>query len=657
MGRRKLWWNWSCEDVLASQKAWLESVKSSTRAVSSISETKKAISLLHALNKEKFLVDKARKGIFWRLENSKFLGDGEIHIQVRIVLQTQNPEEKYGFICWLISELDESLWERDYKNLRLEVIGASTTKFTDVLGESWIDGEDELRTFYRIPWLHAPNDYSQFIFPDEEHILPILCMKIESCKHHGHFEKVLPSLSVFDDELLDSLHATTSLIHIEKFIQMVIDYPKKTKVQLGNITLGLQDFDNPEISLNLIFWFINNHEIDMEARWKFFSRYAEKSWVGKWSEEFCDRTEFDNFDSVGLQLATHPLFSRMFFEALQINWNKPVKSNDRLKTYTDRLSELEIMKFELPEDYDTFVKNDEIVIRTINDLLEKMARKPEDFSHGIGELDAWQELLVLFREEDGIKVPIINEPLHRSSDLKGISLLLNVLGHGLSDPPGDIVSWAKLIQRGLEESKHDSEGAFCQNHFLRHSVLDRAGELIANTNPNSNTINQAISALFSNSDVGPAMMIGIDLCLKCSMDIQCIQNPGSSTNQKIMKHLFSQISNINNLEEYDDLFSYIINDHYSLNTAEGYDGTNDFLRLIDSKARITFASDETAGWHISELLENEDLLTPEKSSKIPNLLKNERFIDQLIRYRNLGKSFSSEWFKVLRKTSIDWSSK
>ena len=652
MGRRKLWWNWSWEDVLASQKAWLESLKSSTRAVSSLSETKKAISLLHALNKEKFLISKARIGIFRRLENSKFLGDGEIHIQVRIVLQTQNPEEKYGFICWLISELGESLWERDYKNLRLEVIGASTTKFTDVLGESWID-EDELRTFYRIPWLHAPNDYSQFIFPDEEHILPILCMKIEWCKHHGHFEKVLPSLSVFDDELLDTLHAITSLIHIEKFIQRVIAYHQKTRL---HPILPLEEFDNPEISLNLIFWFINNHKIELESRWKFFSLYAKKDWVGKWPKEFFDLTIENMYENERIRGSPHCLFARMFFESLQMNWNKPAKSTDEYKTYTDRLSELEIAQFDLPEDYDTFVKNDEIVIRTINDLLEKMARKPEDFSHGIGELDAWQELLVLFREEDGINVPIIKETLHRSSDLKGISLLLNVLGHGLSDPPGDIVSWAKLIQRGLEESKHDSEGAFCQNHFLRHSVLDRAGDLIDSTNPNSNTINQAISALFSNSDVGPAMMIGIDLCLKCSM-YRNIQNPGFATTERIMQHLFSQIKNIRYLEDYDDILSYIIDDHYSLKTAEGYDGTDDFLKLIDNKARTTFASDETAGWHISELLENEDLLTPEKSSKIPNLLTNERFVDQLIRYRNLGISFSSEWFKVLRKTSIDWSSK
>lgn len=653
MGRRKLWWNWSCEDVLASQKAWQESVKSSTRAVSSISETKKAISLLHALNKEKFLVGKARKGIFWHLENFKVLGDVEIHIQVRIVLQTQNSEEKYGFICWLITELGESLWDRDYKNLRLEVIGASTTKFTDVLGESWID-EDDLRTFYRIPWLHAPNDYSQFIFPDEEHILPILCMKIEWCNNHGHFEKVLPSLSVFDDELLDSLHATTSLIHIEKFIQRVIAYHQKTRPYP---MIPLEEFDNPEISLNLIFWFINNHKIELESRWKFFSRYAKESWIGKWSEEFCDLTIENMYENERIRGSPHCLFARMFFGSLEMNWDKPAKSTDEWKTYTDRLSELDIAQFEFPQDYDTFVKNDEIVIQTINDLLEKMARNPEDFSHGIGELDAWQELLVLFREEDGIKVPIINEPLHRSSDLKGISLLLNVLGHGLSDPPEDIVSWAKLIQRGLEESKHDSEGAFCQNHFLRHSVLDRAGVLIASTNPNSNTINQAISALFSNSDVGPAMMIGVDLCLKCSMDMQNIQNPGFSTNQKIMKHLFSQISNIQNLEDYDDLLSHIINDHYSLETAEGYDGTDDFLKLIDGKARTTFSA--YASWvsHIIHLLENKDLLTPEKLSKIPNLLKTERFVDQLIDSRNLGKSFSSQWFKVLRKTGIDWSSK
>ena len=655
MGRRKLWWNWSCEDVLASRKAWQESVKSSTRAVSSISETKKAISLLHALNKEKFFVGKAAKGIFWRLENFKVLGNVEIHIQVRIVLQTQNSEEKYGFICWLISELGESFWDRDYKNLRLEVIGASTTKLMDALGESWID-EDELRTFYRIPWLHAPNDYSQFIFPDEEHILPILCMKIEWCKHNGHFEKVLPSLSVFDDELLDSLHSTTSLIHIEKLIEMVIDYPQKKKVDGRSLTKKFEDLDSTKIPLDILFHIINNQTIEQETRWNIYSRFAERDFVGNWSMEFLYRTEDDYFDSLGLQFAPHPLFARMFFEALRKNWNRPLEAKDDLKNYTDRLSELDIAQFELPEDYDTFVKDDGIIIQTINDLLEKMARNPDDFSHGIGELDAWQELLVLFREEDGIKVPIINEPLHRSSDLKGISLLLNVLGHGLSDPPGDIVSWAKLIQRGLEESKHDSEGAFCQKHFLRHSALDRAGDLIVSTNPNSNTINQAISVLFSNSDVRPAMMIGVDLCLKCSMDMEGIQNPGFST-QQIMKHLFSQISNIHNLEDYDDLLSYIIDHHYSLETAEGYDGTDDFLKLIDGKARTTFSA--YAAWvsHVISLLENKDLLTPEKSSKIPNLLKTERFVDQLIKSRNLGKSFSSEWFKVLRKTGIDWSSK
>lgn len=153
------------------------------------------------------------------------------------------------------------------------------------------------------------------------------------------------------------------------------------------------------------------------------------------------------------------------------------------------------------------------------------------------------------------------------------------------------------------------------------------------------------------------MMIGVDLCLKCSMDMQNIQNPGSSTNQKIMKHLFSQISNIHNLEEYDELLSYIINDHHSLETAEGYDGTDDFLKLIDGKARTTFTAYATWVSHIIQLLENEDLLTPKKSSKIPNLLKTERFVDQLIDSRNLGKSFSSEWFEVLRKTGIDWSSK
>ena len=141
------------------------------------------------------------------------------------------------------------------------------------------------------------------------------------------------------------------------------------------------------------------------------------------------------------------------------------------------------------------------------------------------------------------------------------------------------------------------------------------------------------------------------------MDMQNIQNPGFSTNQKIMKHLFSQISNIHNLEDYDDLLSYIINDHYSLETAEGYDGTDDFLKLIDGKARTTFTAYATWVSHIRKLLENDDLLTPEKSSKIPNLLKTERFVDQLIDSRNLGKSFSSQWFKVLRKTGIDWSSK
>lgn len=647
MGRKKLWWNWSCEDVLASQKAWQESVKSSTRAVSSISETKKAISLLHALNKEKFLVDKARKGIFWLLENSKFLGDGEIHIQVRIVLQTQNPEEKYGFICWLISELDESLWERDYKNLRLEVIGASTTKFTDVLGESWIDGEDELRTFYRIPWLHAPNDYSQFIFPDEEHILPILCMKIESCKHHGHFEKVLPSLSVFDDELLDSLHATTSLIHIEKFIQRVIAYhQKKRDYDMGR---QIEEFDNPERSLNLIFWFINNHEIDMEARWNLYSKYAKENWVGKWSEEFFDLTIENMYENERTRGTPPPLYARMFFESLNKHWNK---APNQIKSYTERLSELDIDEFALPDDYHTFVKNDDIIIKTINNLLEKMAKEPENFSNGIGESSAWQELLTLFRAQDGIEVPIIKEPLHSSSELKSASLLLNVLGHGLNDQPQDIVSWAKLIQRGFEESNHHVEDAFSEGHFIRVRAVNQAGMIIAQTNPDSRIINSAITSLFSNSDVEPAMMVGVDLCFKGSMVIQNIRNPGYATNNS-MTHLFSRIRNISSFEDYNQLLSYIINDHHSLKTAEGYDGTNDFLKLIDDKARTTF----TLSGHIVELLENEELLNPESSSKIPNLLNNELFVDKLIYYRNLGKSFSSEWFKVLRETSIDWSSK
>lgn len=652
MGRKKLWWNWSWEDVLASQKAWQESVKSSTRAVSSISETKKAISLLHALNKEKFLVGKARKGIFWRLEKSKVLGDVEIHIQVRIVLQTQNSEEKYGFICWLISELGESIWDRDYKNLRLEVIGASTTKLMDALGESWID-EDELRTFYRIPWLHAPYDYSQFIFPDEEDILPILCMKIEWCKHHGHFEKVLPSLSVFDSELLDTLYATTSVIHIEKFIQRVIDYHQKPKVQFGNITREYQAFDNPEISLHLLFWFINNHKIPLESRWNLYSKYAKENLVGRWSEEFYDRTIENMYENEQTRRSPPPFYARMFFEALQMNWNKPVESNDQLKTYTDRLSELDIDEFGLPEGYDTFVKNDDSIIKTINNLLEKMAKEPENFFNGIGQSSAWQELLTLFRTEDGIEVPIINEPLHSSSELKGVSLLLNVLGHGLNDQPSDIVSWTKLIQRGFEESNHYLEDAFNEEHFIRVRAVNQAGMIIAKTNPDSRIINSAITSLFSNSDVGPAMMVGVDLCFKCSMDIQNIPNPGSNTNMSIMQHLFSRIRSIRSLEDYNELLSYIINDHYSLKTAEGYDGTNDFLKLVDDKARTTF----TLSGHIGELWENEELLNPETSSKIPNLLRNERFVDKLISSRNLKKSYSSEWFKVLRETSIDWSSK
>ena len=111
-------------------------------------------------------------------------------------------------------------------------------------------------------------------------------MKIEWCKHQGHFEKVQPSLYVFDDELLDTLQVTTSLIHIEEFIQRVIDYHQKPKVQFGNITRKYRAFNNPEISFQLLFWFINNHEIPLESRWNLYSKYAKENWVGKWSEGF-----------------------------------------------------------------------------------------------------------------------------------------------------------------------------------------------------------------------------------------------------------------------------------------------------------------------------------------------------------------------------------
>ena len=651
MGRKKLWWNWSVEDVLASHLDWIGCLISQTRVLGTISEIKKVVSLLHGINNIE-----NRDFVFAFVESKRV----EVHFQIRDVLEKQTPQKKYEFVCWLIDELGECYLDEDYEKLRLEVTEASTTKFTGDLGDAWFE-EDELRMFYRIPWLHARKDYSQFIFPDIEHILPILCMKIEWCKRQGNYEKVMPSLSIFDYDLLDTLQHQVALFHLEKFIDFVISGFEKSKKMIGVMFLGHLNFENPRNSLDLIFWFINNPQISLEARWVLYDHYAGQKWVGKWSEEFYNRTIENMCEDDPMRISTdpsfNPLFARMFFNSLILNWNKSPHQTDEIKLYKERLSELDIGYFEFPENYGTFVKEDATVIQTINNLLEKMTKEPETFSNGIGELDAWKELLVLFRARDGIEVPIINKPLHNSSELKGVSLLLNVLGHGLNDMPEDIDSWAKLIQRGFEESNYDYEDAFDEGHFIRVKAVNQAGIMIANTNPDYRKINSAINSLFSNSDVGPAMMVGVDLCFKCSMDIPNIKNPGSATNKIIMEHLFSKIKSIGDLDDYDVILSYIIENYHYLKTVDHYDGTDEFLKLIDSKATKTFANDETLKWHITLLLSNEDLLTPKRLSKLQNLLNTELFIDQLISYRDMRKSFNSNWFDVLRESNVDWSSK
>jgi len=307
-------------------------------------------------------------------------------------------------------------------------------------------------------------------------------------------------------------------------------------------------------------------------------------------------------------------------------------------------------------------------------LLENMARSPQQFEDTVGQILTWNEWLALFREKDGIEVPLILEQLHDSTILTGVPLLLNLLGHGIRSPPRDnIISWVTLLQRGFEESDYDYEEAYSDEHFIRIRALDSAVDVICN-NPSTDSgdIKSAIRVLYSNDAVLPAMMVGVDLGFEC-IDLPNIRDSGDRANQTIMECLFDKIKNISKMENLAKIMNYIIEEHsHKLKAVgiSGYDGTDSFLKLIDQKVSAFAAANAAAAataaaanaayaanYHpYYALVKNKNLINPERFNqlRLNNLLNSDEFI-RILSYELNKKPFDGKWYEILRKSNYDWS--